>query len=34
MKPDEDDGKNPCLATTLASVAIDPAKLLAGVPLD
>jgi hypothetical protein len=35
MKPDEDDeGKNPNLATTLASIAIDTAKLISGVPLD
>ena len=34
MKPGEDDGKNPNLATTLASVAIDAAKLITGVPLD
>jgi len=34
MKPDEDQGKNPNLATTLASVAIDAAKLITGVPLD
>src|SRR5580704_10600839 len=34
MKPDEDEGKNPNLATTLASVAIDAAKLVTGVPLD
>jgi hypothetical protein len=33
MEPDED-GKNPNLATTLASVAIDTAKLITGVPLD
>jgi hypothetical protein len=34
MKPDEDEGKSPNLATTLASVAIDAAKLITGVPLD
>jgi hypothetical protein len=34
MKPGEDDGKDPNLATTLASVAIDAAKLITGVPLD
>jgi hypothetical protein len=32
MEPD--DGKNPNLATTLASVSIDTAKLITGVPLD
>jgi hypothetical protein len=31
---DEDEGKNPNLATTLASIAIDTAKLITGVPLD
>jgi hypothetical protein len=35
MEPDdEDEGKNPNLATTLASIAIDTAKLITGVPLD
>jgi hypothetical protein len=34
MKPDEDDGKDPRLATTLAGVAIDTAKLMTGVPLN
>jgi hypothetical protein len=34
MKPDEEDGKNPNLATTLASVAMDAAKLITGVPLE
>lgn len=33
MEPDND-GKNPNLATTIASVAFDAAKLIAGVPLD
>jgi hypothetical protein len=33
MKPDEDEAKNPNLATTLASIAIDTAKLITGVPL-
>ena len=33
MEPDHE-GKNPNLATTLASVAIDTAKLITGVPLD
>jgi hypothetical protein len=33
MEPDdEDEGKNRNLATTLASIAIDAAKLVAGVP--
>src|SRR5580704_17976725 len=32
--PDEDEGKNPNLVTTLASVAVDTAKLITGVPLD
>src|ERR1700761_7089825 len=34
MKPDEEERKNPNLATTLASIAIDAAKLITGVPLD
>jgi hypothetical protein len=35
MQPDEkDEGKNPNLVTTLASIAIDAAKLVTGVPLD
>jgi hypothetical protein len=35
MEPDEkDEGKNPNLVTTLASIAIDAAKLITGVPLD
>jgi hypothetical protein len=35
MEPDEkDEGKHPNLATTLASIAIDAAKLITGVPLD
>jgi len=34
MKPDDEEGKNPNLVTTLASVAIDTAKLIAGVPLE
>ena len=35
MEPDDEDkGKNPNLATTLASIAIDTAKLITGVPLD
>jgi hypothetical protein len=35
MKPDDGDkGKNPNLAATLASIAIDTAKLITGVPLD
>jgi hypothetical protein len=35
MEPDEKhEGNNPNLATTLASIAIDAAKLLTGVPLD
>jgi hypothetical protein len=31
---DPGDGKNPNLATTLANVSIDTAKLITGVPLD
>jgi hypothetical protein len=35
MEPDdEEEGKNPNLATTLASIAMDTAKLITGVPLD
>src|ERR1700710_1011139 len=35
MEPEKkDEGKNPNLATTLASIAIDAAKLITGVPLD
>ena len=35
MEPDDkDEGKHPNLVTTLASVAIDAAKLITGVPLD
>jgi hypothetical protein len=35
MEPDEkDEGNNPNLATTLASIAFDAAKLITGVPLD
>jgi hypothetical protein len=35
MEPDDvDKGQNPNLATTLASIAIDTAKLITGVPLD
>jgi hypothetical protein len=34
MKPDEDKRKNPNLATTLASITMDAAKLITGVPLD
>src|SRR5476649_1329117 len=34
MKPDKDEGRNPNLATTLVSVAVDAAKLITGVPLD
>jgi hypothetical protein len=35
MEPDDkNEGKNPNLVTTLASVAIDAAKLITGVPLD
>ena len=35
MRPDEkDEGKNPNLMTTLASIAIDAAKLITGVPLE
>src|SRR3954469_25575975 len=34
MEPDDDDGPHPNSATTVASVAIDTAKLITGVPLD
>src|SRR3978361_168842 len=34
MEPDDDEGKHPNLATTLASIAVDAAKLITGVPLD
>jgi hypothetical protein len=34
MKPDEEERKNPNLATTLASITMDAAKLITGVPLD
>jgi hypothetical protein len=34
MKPDGDDGKNANLDTLLASIAMDAAKLVTGVPLD
>jgi hypothetical protein len=34
LKPDDDDKKYPNLATTLASIALDAAKLITGVPLD
>ena len=34
MKPDEDEEQNVNLATTLASIAMDAAKLITGVPLD
>src|ERR1700722_7933103 len=34
MQPGDDEKKNANLATTVASVAIDTAKLITGVPLD
>ena len=34
MGPDDDEGKNPNIATTLASIVMDAAKLITGVPLD
>jgi hypothetical protein len=34
MKPDKEERKNPNLATTLASITMDAAKLITGVPLD